>query len=222
MRCGISMHIKPEFNSWGDFLYREYITFFGRQGLELVCLPNACEDIGACMRRMRLDGLILSGGNDVHADPSDKAALLASRVRNSQERKLLSCAIREKLPVFGICRGMQFINHYFKGSLVTGIPRHVREVHALKIRDISLVLMTGKEKFSVNSFHRQAVRVDEVSPALSIAAESPDGYVEALFHKKLPIFAVQWHPERAGGDTSANKAIAKAFRDRLFYWRKHR
>ena len=49
---------------------------------------------------------------------------------------------------------------------------------------------------TVNSAHHQAV--DQLGAGLEAAQRASDGTIEAFFHKQLPIWAVQWHPERFG------------------------
>ena len=55
------------------------------------------------------------------------------------------------------------------------------------------------QKFLVNSFHRDCA--DGVGPNVKITARSTDGIIEAIEHEELPIFSVQFHPERMRGDT---------------------
>ena len=45
-----------------------------------------------------------------------------------------------------------------------------------------------------NSAHHQAVK--ELGTGLEAVQYSKDGLVEAFYHTRLPIYAVQWHPER--------------------------
>ena len=63
------------------------------------------------------------------------------------------------------------------------------------VKDSLLDQLYGRS-FTVNSFHHQAVQ--KIGKGLSVIADS-DGVVEGIKHQTLPIFAVQWHPERMTG-----------------------
>lgn len=230
MKYAISLSIKSECGTWGDFLFKEYVGFFEGMGIKVVFVPNGISDPGSYIKELSLKGLILSGGNDVIADPSDREKYKLSSVRNMQERKMLDFAIKMKIPVLGICRGMQFINYYFGGAItkdldaVTGLPSgHVKKVHPVNIEDARLLSLLKKKTIMVNSYHRQGLFGDQASQHLRIAARSnADGVIEALYHQSLPIMGIQWHPERKGADRAAGKKIVMAFKNRTLYWSRKR
>lgn len=226
MKCAISLSIKPEYNTWGDFLFKEYSGFFKDLGIKVVYVPNGISGPDLYIKELSLDGLILSGGNDVIVDRAESEKYKLSAMRNLQEKKMLNLAIKMKIPVLGICRGMQFINYYFGGAItkdvgaVTGSPSsHAKTVHPVNIEDARLVSLLKKKTTKVNSYHRQGLFGDQVSPHLRIAARSSaDDVIEALYHPSLPIMGMQWHPERKGGDRAAGKKIVMAFKNRACYW----
>ena len=117
---------------------------------------------------------------------------------------LLEKAVERHIPVLGICRGMQFINVYFGGTLIQDLPeaemhkaREPESYHPVFIADgTELYDLFGKIA-ETNTRHHQGV--GRLGKDLQVSAMwiADDGMVvEAIQHKELPILGVQWHPER--------------------------
>ena len=130
--------------------------------------------------------------------------------RDSFELLLARRAIERKMPVLGICRGLQLINVVLGGTLLQdiytdcaqgAILKHWQEapdwypVHDVRIKAGSrLHGIYGTETLDVNSFHHQAVK--DAGNGLSVVAGSSDGITEAIEGTGSNfIVAVQWHPE---------------------------
>lgn len=148
------------------------------------------------------DGLLLSGGRDIEPERMSCARKDCCGPtdcwRDDLEWALLDCFVKRKKPVLGICRGLQVINGYFGGTLFQDIPSeldvvHRDVVHAIQVRSGSVADQLFGDGFLVNSYHHQAV--DRLGCGLELFAWS-DGVAEGLQHTELPIWAVQWHPER--------------------------
>jgi len=204
MRCAISCSITEINNTASDFLYGNYVTFFEEMGIELFIMSNFSKDPESYFDKFKLEGLILSGGNSISSAP----------VRDKQESRLLDIALNRKLPVLGICRGMQFINYYFSKKLPTDIKsaapkaiEHVRCSHQARIENPQLRKVLGKDTFSVNSFHDHGYVEDAIAPELSVFAASSDGIVEAICHKQYPVLGIQWHPERDNAPKEIDKKL---------------
>lgn len=161
----------------------------------------------------QLDGLILSGGDDL--DPSawgenyHPCAKPIDPVRQTWDMELLHQAEQRRMPVFGICLGMQMINVYRGGSLIQFLPDRdpPRKIehrlmgdwsrrHSVQVLpNTQLREVLGEPEVSVNTSHKQAVR--ELGRGLIQTAVSPDGLIEGIEDPTLPcFFGVQWHPER--------------------------
>jgi len=131
------------------------------------------------LETLTFDGLLLSGGNDIGT----------TAARDNLESAALMYAIDHCIPVMGICRGMQMLNHFQGGSLqqVTG---HIAVKHS-----VSGPLL-GDKVNKVNSYHNQGIYDADLGRELFAVARSDDGVVEALRHHQLPWLGVMWHPER--------------------------
>jgi anthranilate synthase len=106
----------------------------------------------------------------------------------------LDLLIEKRVPVFGVCLGLQGIVEYFGGSLgVLDVPMHGKPsvVHASSGR----LLQGMPEQFTVGRYHSLFAERSSFPAVLSATAETADGIIMAIEHKTLPIAAVQFHPE---------------------------
>ena len=163
-----------------DAISHDWSRLFSRLGIAPILVPNTLDDIDAYYD-LGPSALLLTGGDNLGS--SAKPSL-----RDITERRLLAGALTHKLPVFGACRGLQFINHYFGGDVERKLPeKHVGE-HPVRLTDGNII--------RINSFHDEGVLTKGLAPNLDIFAITDGGVVEAVRHKTLPITAIQWHPER--------------------------
>lgn len=153
------------------------------------------------------DGLLLPGGGDINPGrygQENQGSIMIIDALDKLQFAVLDAFVKSKKPVFGICRGHQIINVYFGGTLIQHLPdavRHFRKltepdkVHRCIAEEGSwLEKIYGKE-FPHNSAHHQAV--DRCGEGLMIDSHClEDGTVEAMHHQILPVYSVQWHPER--------------------------
>ena len=102
--------------------------------------------------------------------------------------------VQRKLPVFGVCLGLQGIAEYFGGSLgVLDVPVHGKPS---LVRVCGGRLLRGlPNEFTVGRYHSLHARRSALPPELLVTAETEDGVVMAIEHRRLPIAAVQFHPE---------------------------
>ena len=149
------------------------------------------------------DGLLLCGGYDI--DPARYGeppcgSLGIDRERDETESRLIE--IYRGKPILGICRGCQMLNVHFGGTLIQHLPTAEAHTaaggdlfHAVRAERGSRMEKLYGEEFCVNSSHHQAV--GRVAPGFAVTLRSAaDGVAEAIEHRSLPIFGVQWHPER--------------------------
>ena len=109
-------------------------------------------------------------------------------------RETLDLLLKRRIPIFGVCLGLQGIVEYFGGVLdVLDVPMHGKPS---VIRASDNRLFSGLPgEFTVGRYHSLYARKSALPAELSIAAETADGVIMAIEHKTLPIAAVQFHPE---------------------------
>jgi gamma-glutamyl-gamma-aminobutyrate hydrolase PuuD len=213
--------------SYGNQTYEQWLL---REvpGIRLVSMYHCPKDSLAYWIE-RADGIVLTGGEDIFPGRYGKAAdtircgAMDLR-RDSLEFRLLDEAHRRKLPLFGVCRGLQLINVYRGGSLWTDIPEQIGEKiihmkegdarHAVAIKPGSLLeTWSGRGEDSVRSNHHQGIEL--LGSNLEPEAFTADGLTEAIRGKAgtaMPfVYAVQWHPERMQPGHRLSAPLARAF-----------
>lgn len=163
----------------------------------------------------RWDALLLPGGGDLEPwryGQENTASRGLEPERDREELRLLQAFTAAGKPVLGVCRGLQTINVFFGGTLAQDIPGHSAgaegdRLHAVKTAPSPLRPLCG-ERMEVNSAHHQAA--DRLGGGLRAVQWAEDGVIEALCHRRLPVWAVQWHPERLG-DPAPPRRLMGAF-----------
>lgn len=170
-------------------------------GVPLMPLVERATEEYACFA----DALILTGS--ISFAPKKE---LFERLHQEEEPKkeqfdqsLFWSFYKRKKPVLGICLGHQMINSYLGGTLEgrfkfrTGVE-HMLHQHPIRVAKASVLYALFGESLWVNSRHND--RIDKLAKELQATAWSEDGVVEAFEHTALPIYGVEWHPERMRGD----------------------
>jgi microsomal dipeptidase-like Zn-dependent dipeptidase/gamma-glutamyl-gamma-aminobutyrate hydrolase PuuD len=175
-----------------------------------------------------IDGLILSGGGDIHAsffgEKLHPAVESYDLERDNYDLALVKIAAAKHIPILGICRGQQLINVAFGGNLIQDIPSQVPDskiihsqseeretgTHKITIKPGSLLHeIIKQDDIPVNSFHHQAVKT--VAPGFEAIAFAEDGVIEAIESTEgNSILGVQWHPENMA--VAGNEAMVDTFR----------
>ena len=152
------------------------------------------------------DGLILPGGGDISPffyHMENKGSRNIDSLLDSVQFSLFRAFTAAGKPVLGICKGIQLINVAFGGTLIQDLSGESLSIHAWDEGDKIHITKAAHGTFPaqlysnfprVNSAHHQAVAA--VGDGLRVAQYGPDFVIEALYHERLPILGVQWHPER--------------------------
>ena len=204
-----------------SYVNNTYIISVIKAGGTPVMIPNTTDMEVLHKIVNQLDGIILTGGDDVNPawyneDPKRQLGSIAPE-RDIYDLNLAKLAYEKQIPTLGICRGLQILNVAFGGTLYQDIPSQ-RANHIKHNQDISgsyathrafiekqsvLSTVLGKDTVMVNSFHHQAIK--DVASIFKVVATAPDGIIEAIeAYPNHPIMGFQWHPEaltKAGDQT---------------------
>lgn len=179
-----------------------------------IVLPLELSEEEAEQLSYTLDGVLFSGGPDVHpflfGEETLEACGEASILRDNLELSFFHRVYRRRKPILGICRGVQMINIALGGNIYQDIGsqfnsenrlahqqpfQYQSPSHKVFVTENShLAQITDSSVIEVNSIHHQAVK--NPAPGLQICGRSSDGLIEALEMPDYPfLMGVQWHPE---------------------------
>ena len=153
----------------------------------------------------RVDGLLVTGGDDVNPDrygaESEPETKAADGARDDFEIALVEAAVRDDRPMLCVCRGIQVLNVALGGTLRQHydghfeLPRYNEGVHEVRLEPGSMLAkVMGAPHVAVNSLHHQTL--DALAPRLVAVGRTPDGVVEGVEVEGCRFaLGVQWHPE---------------------------
>lgn len=190
-----------------------YIEAVEKSGGIPIVIPNLnnTDSIGRILER--IDGIIFTGGEDIspllfNEEPTRQTTQISYK-RDKMEMELFKLAYEKRIPILGICRGIQLINVALGGDLYQDINTQIDNshghmssydigggYHSLKIyKDTHLFNVFKEEKIVVNSQHHQSVR--SLGRDLRVNSISPDGVIEGIesSQDKNFLLGVQFHPE---------------------------
>lgn len=166
-------------NETRDSLDQNIVTFLSKLGLTALPIPNIKynqkEIIEQLIEKIEPVGIIISGGNNI----GDYLH------RDNLEFELIKTSINYKIPLIGICRGMQLINKFY-GGILHKSKNHVNVRHDLKSID--------DKKINVNSYHNYVI--NESPSQLETVLTAEDNTVEFFKHTNNLLTGIMWHPER--------------------------
>lgn len=202
---------------------QDYIRAVEQAGGIPVVIPVQADRQAVLDIARHLEGILLIGGSDInpvlyrHRGPH--AAGQVYPLVDQFYLDLIQAADALKLPVFGICKGLQALNVAFGGTLHQDLPAHVQDrpmmqpSHRVRLKEGSLVgNAVDASVLEVNSFHHQAVK--DLAPGFEAVAFGEDGVIEALERQDQdPVMVgVQWHPEiLAKQRDEASRRLFEAF-----------
>jgi putative glutamine amidotransferase len=196
-----------------DFLKRSYYEAVERSGGIPILLPNTKKRNNVYPLLNLLDGLLISGGNDVdpvfYGEKRKAKNLSITPERDVFELSLVNEAKAMIIPLLAICRGMQLLNVAFGGSLYQDFSAEknfrdhtlegstiYKKRHAIVIqKESKLFDILRKRKIMVNTSHHQMVK-DVGKGLIATAWSEEDEVIEAIETERGQLLlGVQWHPE---------------------------
>jgi putative glutamine amidotransferase len=207
-RIGVTLDADDDRGSY--LLKASYVDAVLAAGGLPILLPHAPEAAAAYLAL--LDGLVVTGGAfdvppDLYGEAPRRACGPTKPARTAFEKELLAAALAARLPVLGVCGGMQLLNVVQGGTLYQDLvadaglsgheqpaPKDVPSHEARVTPGTQLAALVGPAPLPVNSTHHQAVR--DPGAGVLVSARAPDGVIEAIELPDLPFaLGVQWHPE---------------------------
>lgn len=210
LKIGLTMRAvdNVEYFEPRDALARDWSIFMKKCLPEVLWmpLPNLGSEIIDHIKAWDLKGFIITGGNDLFEKPK----------RDETEIAIIKYAEEKNIPLFGVCRGLQIILHYF-GHKIS--PCH-NEKHAgtrHKVHLLNISVNDNIDSMETNSFHNYcAGYMNEFSgPLIPIALDS-SGRVEGVRHIDKKILAVMWHPEREQDISDFDLKLVRKFFKEIF------
>ncbi|KAA6301028.1 MAG: putative glutamine amidotransferase [Candidatus Ordinivivax streblomastigis] len=224
MLIGLSVNHKESLSCISDAYANAVIKAGGVP--VLIPLTNNTQVLDAILSQ--IDGLILTGGGDIHPsffnDELHPSVDSYNVERDRYDLYLARKAAAKQMPILGICRGHQVLNVAFGGNMIQDIPSQVPqskvnhnqlEERPIGTHQVRIIPNSGlheilkKEHLLANSFHHQAVKT--LAPEWEAVASTEDGIIEAIESTEgKSIIGVQWHPENMAVD--GNDTMLSLFR----------
>ena len=101
---------------------------------------------------------------------------------------------KEKIPIFGVCLGLQCIGEFFGGNVIRAPAVMHGKTSSIK-HDGKGVFKSLPNPFEATRYHSLIVDRDTLPDVLEVTAETDDGLIMGLRHKIFPVEGVQFHPE---------------------------
>ena len=210
LKIGISSRIinAENYDEKRDAISHDWPQLLEKIESNIIFIPNTLTNIEDFLNDVGVNGLILSGGDNIGDD----------KERDDTEIKILNFAIKNKIPLLGVCRGMQVINKFFSGSIEKNNNlSHVGNSHVISLVNNNIISSLKKNSLEVNSFHNNIITKSNLGKNIeAFAIADNDKTIEGFFHTSLPIVGVMWHPER--DFNHENQLILKHIFNKKLFW----
>jgi anthranilate synthase/aminodeoxychorismate synthase-like glutamine amidotransferase len=165
-------------DNYDSFTYN-LVQLFGEMDVDLVVKRNDEISIKE-IKKLKPDRICISPG----PGRPENAGISADLIRE----------LHSQIPILGVCLGHQCIAHAFGGEVVRaeklmhGKTSQIHHQHRGVFKDLA-------EPLEATRYHSLIVRRESLPDSLEITAETDDGEIMGLQHRRFPIHGVQFHPE---------------------------
>lgn len=199
---GIAPRVMTYANNYKVQVNVTYLTPFNKRNINAIILPLNSPNIEDLLPLC--DGFLLPGGDDIdpkwYNETNDEGLSKdIDPLLDEIDNAILQYAVKNKVPTLGICRGIQSLSAFLGGSLHQDIEhdnlQHEFEDHKHMVTTLDNTVLSHlfPKEFLINSYHHQVVK--DLPDGFEVTHRY-QGVIEGIAHKTLPIFGVQWHPER--------------------------
>ena len=162
---------------------------------QFIFIPNIEEDVVHYLSKWNINVLILSGGDDLGIFPA----------RDKTETLAFLYALKMRIPIIAVCRGLQLVHSYYGGKLKSGDNKFIE-----KHRVTKHLINMDNHSIEVNSYHTYKIIEETVNKDFEIFARcKDDNSIEGMRNKQ--ILGIMWHPERDKSIANWNKLLIEKF-----------
>ncbi len=180
-------------NKKKKFVNQSYLNYLKKYDL----VPCFLDEANFNLFKKICDAFLIPGGFDI--DPilynqENTNSINVDKEIDNLDFNILDYAVKNSIPIFGICRGLQVMNVYFNGTLYQDIDKihHFNNKAKVLINNSKYFPFFNEKSFIINSFHHQAINKlgqDLIKSGIS------DNIIEIIEHKKYPLIGIQFHIE---------------------------
>ncbi len=182
-------------------LSKDWIDYAVKIGVNLI--PYNYNFKKTYLDKIKIDGLILSGGNDLSQFKKKKENIF----RDNHEKQILKYCLNKKIPILGICRGFQLISSCYK-SKIKRCKNHVRTFHKIILNESNYI---NSKTLHVNSFHNFCIY--KILNKFNIISSHDDKSIEIVEYPAKKILCFMFHPERKNfSQKTINKYVLNFFK----------
>ncbi len=150
-------------------------------------------ELGARVRVLRNDKITL----ELVRELGPRKIVISPGPGRPEEAGISLALIKEfagKIPILGVCLGHQCIGQSFGGKIIRA-KKLMHGKTSLIYHDRKGLFAGMKSPFSATRYHSLVVEKKSLPKDLEITAQTKDGEIMGLKHRKFPVWGVQFHPE---------------------------